>query len=85
MKKFSKDPKETNENYEDIKKPLARPPKKDDEDKDKARHITRKEPKKRTLGFEKGGKVKSTGEAKLHKGEVVLPKELVKRFMKLMK
>jgi len=54
-------------------------------ERDPPRRIERQGKKAKPLGFEKGGRVKSTGDAKLHKGEVVLPKELVKKFMKLMK
>lgn len=35
-------------------------------------------------GFEKGGKVKKTGLAKLHKGEMVIPKNLVKHVSKVL-
>jgi hypothetical protein len=35
--------------------------------------------------FAKGGRVKRTGKAKVHKGEVVLPKTTVKTLKKLLK
>lgn len=35
--------------------------------------------------FRKGGKVKSTGYIKAHKGEIVIPASLVKKMEKLMK
>ena len=69
-----------------------RPRSKDDkDDKDKggtsSRHAKRDPdaPPRRLEGFKEGGKVKHTGPAKLHKGEVVLPKAVVEKMKKLFK
>ena len=60
------------------------PRSKDDKDKDhdKHRHQTGKG-KVRRIEYQSGGKVKQTGSAKLHKGEVVLPKAMVDKMKKL--
>ena len=45
-------------------------------------HIT---PKASPVSYTKGGRVKKTGKAKVHKGEVVLPAKTVKSLKRLMK
>jgi len=82
--KFTNKPKTEAEGYH---KPKAHKhhEKKDKEEREKERHVTRKEPKERTLEFSKGGKVKHTGKALVHKGEVVLPVSLVNKMKRLLK
>jgi hypothetical protein len=43
------------------------------------------EQEKMTNGYQKGGTVKKTGMAKVHKGELVVPKNLVKYVSKTLK
>ena len=45
-------------------------------------HVT---PRASPASYKKGGRVKKTGKAKVHKGEVVLPSKTVKSLKKLMK
>lgn len=40
---------------------------------------------KTATSYKKGGKVKKTGLAKLHKGEVVVPKKKVKKLPRVMR
>jgi hypothetical protein len=47
-------------------------------------HVTPK-PMAAPASFKRGGRVKKTGKAKVHKGEVVLPAKTVKTLKRLMK
>ena len=88
MEKFSKRPKTEREGY--IKPKAHKPPterkkeKLGDAPERETKHVKRSGDREHNLGFKKGGKVKETGKALVHKGEVVLPKELVNRLKKLL-
>lgn len=88
--KFDSTPKTKAHGYH---KPKAeRPPereareKRERERKEKGleRHVERDHPG-RNMEFSKGGKVKHTGKAMVHKGEVVLPVSLVNKMKRLLK
>jgi len=57
-----------------------------DDDREEGRHAKRNTSKPPPrLEFKNGGKVKETGKALVHKGEVVLPVKMVNSIKKLLK
>lgn len=65
--------------------PLTSDKKKEGEETKSGSVCKPKPPKPPDLSYAKGGRVKKTGSAKLHKDELVLPTGLVKQLAKLMK